>query len=83
MALLTEAEKQRIKSDWLYKGFTQVDLLDEHVCDVINDELDKLRLKRNESGEWDEYEPYAYPHKESELLEKYFVIGQLVFRRHL
>ena len=67
MAFLTDTEKQRIKSDWLYKGFTQVDILDEYVCDILNDELDKLRLKRNENGEWREYEPYAYPHKESEL----------------
>jgi len=73
MTFLAETEKQRIKSDWLYKGFTRVDLLDDHDCDVINDELDKLRLKRNESGDWGEYEPYVYPHKESELLGKHFV----------
>ena len=67
--MMTKTEIQRIKDDWVFKGFTTVDLLTEDECDELNDELDRLRVERNESGNWGEYEPYQYPQRDSELFE--------------
>ncbi len=50
--MMTKTEIQRIKDDWVFKGFTTVDLLTEDECDELNDELDRLRVERNESGNW-------------------------------
>jgi len=76
--MITKAEIQRIKDDWKNKGFTTIDLLTEDECDRLNDELDKMRIERNKSGNWGEYEPYQYPQRDSELLEKYFVNPKLL-----
>ena len=81
--MITKAEIQRIKHDWKNKGFTTIDLLTEDECDRLNDELDRLRIERNKSGNWGEYEPYQYPQRDSELLEKYFVNPKLLEIVHI
>ena len=77
MKYLTQEEIQQMTFDWRYKGFTTINLLTEEECDEINDELEKLRQERQlttkEDGtEWGEWDPFAYPHKSSEKLEKIF-----------
>lgn len=74
---LSEEELQQITFDWRYKGFTVLELITEEECDLINDELSRLRKERTgtESPDgkiWGEWDPFAYPHKLSLLLEKYF-----------
>ena len=74
---LSEEEVQQITFDWRYKGFTTLELLTEEECDVINDELDRLRNERTgtqapDGKIWGEWDPFAYPHKLSPMLEKYF-----------
>ena len=81
--MMTKTEIQRIKDDWVFKGFTTFDLLTEDECDELNDELDRLRVERNEFNNWGEYEPYQYPQRDSELLEKYFVHPKLMEVVHL
>ena len=80
---ITEAEIRRIKDDWVFKGFTTIDLLTEDECDELNEELDRLRIERNKSGDWSEYEPYQYPQRDSELLAKYFVHPKLMEVVHI
>ena len=77
---LTTEEVQQITFDWRYRGFTVLDLLTENECDEINEELDRLRVERNESepGKWQEYEPIMYPHRKSEKIEKLFVHPKLI-----
>ena len=79
MKYLTELEKQQLEFDWRYKGVSILNLLTEEEVDLYADELDnkkirissrKTRIKylKNENNEWGEYDPYMYPHKESQLL---------------
>jgi ectoine hydroxylase-related dioxygenase (phytanoyl-CoA dioxygenase family) len=80
---LTEEEKQQLLFDWRYRGFSTLSLLTEEECDEINDELEKLRKERQlttkENGEeWGEWDPFAYPHKLSEKLEKLFVHPKII-----
>jgi ectoine hydroxylase-related dioxygenase (phytanoyl-CoA dioxygenase family) len=80
---LTQEEIQQMTFDWRYKGFTTVQLLTEEECDEINDELEKLRQERQlttkENGEeWGEWDPFAYPHKLSDKLEKLFVHPKII-----
>lgn len=71
MKYITQSEQERLLHDWKYKGYAIVDILTESEVDAVIDELDKLRVNRNESdNKWGEYEPYMHPHKESELIEK-------------
>ena len=71
---LTELEIQQMSFDWRYRGFTVLELLTEAEVDEINEELDRLRVERNEKepGKWQEFEPIMYPHKESEKIAKLF-----------
>ena len=80
---LSEEEIQQMTFDWRYKGFTTLKLLTEEECDEINDELERLRQERQlttkENGEeWGEWDPFAYPHKLSQKLEKLFVHPKII-----
>jgi hypothetical protein len=46
---LTDLELQQMTFDWRYRGFTVLELLTEEECDLINDELDRLRHERKET----------------------------------
>ena len=68
---LTHIEKEQLVHDWKYKGYAIVDILTESEVDNVIDELNTLRINRNQSDtKWSEYEPYMHPHKESVLVEK-------------
>jgi ectoine hydroxylase-related dioxygenase (phytanoyl-CoA dioxygenase family) len=77
---LSEEEKQQMLFDWRYRGFTTIELLTEAEVEEINDELNRLRLERNETEpeKWQEYEPFMYPHKLSAKLEKLFAHPKLI-----
>jgi len=71
MKYVTQTEAENILHDWKYKGYAIVDLLTEEEVDAVINELDKLRINRNQSDtKWGEYEPYMHPHKESDLINK-------------
>jgi hypothetical protein len=71
MKHLTQIEKEQLVHDWKYKGYAIVDILTESEVDNVIDELNTLRINRNQSDtKWSEYEPYMHPHKESVLVEK-------------
>lgn len=77
MSYLTEEEKQQLSFDWRFRGFSTIQLLTEEECDEVNEELELLRKKRQETtkddgSEWGEYDPFMYPHRESEKLSKLF-----------
>ena len=71
MSHLTDLEKQQLQFDWRYKGVSVLNLLTDAEVDLYAKELEKIRIQRQENdteGEWGEYDPFMYPHKESELL---------------
>ena len=71
MSYLTDIEKQQLQFDWRYKGVSILNLLTEEEVDEYANELEIIRQNRQENdteGEWGEYDPYMYPHKESEKL---------------
>ena len=71
MSYLTELEKQQLQFDWRYKGVSILNLLTESEVDLYVEELERIRINRQENdteGEWGEYDPYMYPHKESKVL---------------
>ena len=48
-----------------------LNLLTESEVDSYAEELERIRIQRQENdtnGEWGEYDPYMYPHKESKKL---------------
>ena len=68
MNYLTEEEKQQLQFDWRYKGVSVLNLLTESEVDSYADELERIRLERQENdteGQWGDYDPFMYPHKES------------------
>ena len=80
---LSDLEIQQMTFDWRYRGFTTLDLLTEEECDEINDELERLRQERKgtltpDGKDWGEWDPFAYPHKISEKLEKLFVHPKII-----
>jgi ectoine hydroxylase-related dioxygenase (phytanoyl-CoA dioxygenase family) len=80
---LTDLELQQMTFDWRYRGFTVLELLTEEECDLINDELDRLRHERKETKtedgkEWGEWDPFAYPHKLSPMIEKIFCHPKII-----
>ena len=80
---LSPEEIQQMTFDWRYRGFTTLPLLTETECDEINEELEKLRQERHlitkETNEnWGEWDPFAYPHKLSQKLEKLFVHPKII-----
>ena len=71
MSYLTDLEKQQLQFDWRYKGVSILNLLTEEEVDLYAEELERIRIRRqeeDENNEWGEYDPYMYPHKESQLL---------------
>ena len=71
MGILTTIEKQQLQFDWRYKGVSVLNLLTDEECDKYCDELERIRQIRqdnNINNEWGEYDPFQYPHKESEVL---------------
>ena len=71
MSYLTELEKQQLQFDWRYKGVSILNLLTESEVDAYFDELEESELideENDKEGEWGEYDPYMYPHKESKVL---------------
>ena len=71
MSYLTDLEKQQLQFDWRYKGVSILNLLTESEVDLYGEELERIRIRRqeqDENNEWGEYDPFMYPHKESELL---------------
>ncbi len=81
---LTESELQQMVFDWIYKGWTVLQLLTEEECDDINEELDRLRKERSQNNSdgneenWGEWDPFPYPHKLSSKLEKLFVHPKII-----
>lgn len=71
MSYLTDLEKQQLQFDWRYKGVSVLNLLTEEEVNLYSEELERIRIRRqehDENNEWGEYDPFMYPHKESELL---------------
>ena len=73
MSYLTDLEKQQLKFDWRYKGVSILNLLTDSEAESMGEELERIRILRQENdtkGEWGEYDPFMYPHKESKILSK-------------
>jgi ectoine hydroxylase-related dioxygenase (phytanoyl-CoA dioxygenase family) len=71
MSYLSQEEKQQLQFDWRYKGVSILNLLTDSEVDSYAEELERIRIQRQEKdteGQWGEYDPYMYPHKESEQL---------------
>jgi ectoine hydroxylase-related dioxygenase (phytanoyl-CoA dioxygenase family) len=73
-------EIERILFDWKFKGYTIIDLLTSEECDLINEDLDHIRNARKYQSDkiWAPYEPYMHPHKDSELINKYFAHPKVI-----
>ena len=72
MSHLSLTEKQQLQFDWRYKGVSILNLLTESETNSISSELERIRVKRQKNdvnGEWGDYDPYMYPHKESKVLD--------------
>ena len=81
MSKLTELEKQQLKFDWRYKGVSVLNLLTEKEVDKYTAELENIRKERKEIdlvGDWEEYDPYQYPHKDSDILKELLVHPKIV-----
>jgi len=81
MSYLTELEKQQLKFDWRYKGVSVLNLLTEEEVDEYNQELERIRLERKEGDteqEWGDYDPFMYPHKQSEKLKELLVHPKII-----
>ena len=73
MSYLTDLEKQQLQFDWRYKGVSILNLLTDSEAESMGEELERIRILRQENdtkGEWGEYDPFMYPHKESKILSK-------------
>jgi ectoine hydroxylase-related dioxygenase (phytanoyl-CoA dioxygenase family) len=65
--------------DWKYRGYLVNNILSQNDVDEINNELNNLRIQRNKKdSSWGEYGIYSHPHKESELILKYFGYPKLI-----
>jgi ectoine hydroxylase-related dioxygenase (phytanoyl-CoA dioxygenase family) len=65
--------------DWKYRGYLVNNILSQNDVDEINNELNNLRIQRNKKDlSWGEYGIYSHPHKESELILKYFGYPKLI-----
>ena len=61
MSYLSNEEKQQLQFDWRYKGVSILNLLTESEVGAMGEELERIRVKRQEEdtdGEWGEYDPY-------------------------
>lgn len=73
MSYLSHEEKQQLLFDWRYKGVSILNLLTEEEVDSYAEELERIRIQRQENdteGQWGEYDPYMYPHKDSDKLSE-------------
>jgi ectoine hydroxylase-related dioxygenase (phytanoyl-CoA dioxygenase family) len=69
---LNDKEIAKILFDWKYKGYTIVNVLSENEVIEVKDELNRLRIERNQKDEsWGEFGMYSHPQKESEVILKY------------
>ena len=81
MSYLTELEKQQLQFDWRYRGVSVLNLLTEEEVDEYNEELERIRIERQENdtdGEWGDYDPFMYPHKQSEKLKELLVHPKII-----
>jgi len=81
MSYLSKEEKQQLLFDWRYKGVSVLNLLTEEEVDEYNQELERIRLERQEGdveGEWGDYDPFMYPHKQSEKLKELLVHPKII-----
>ena len=81
MSYLTELEKQQLLFDWRYKGVSVLNLLTEEEVDEYNQELERIRLERKDGDteqEWGDYDPFMYPHKQSEKLKELLVHPKVI-----
>jgi len=81
MKYLSKEEKQQLLFDWRYKGVSVLNLLTEEEVDEYNLELEKIRLERSQNdsdNEWGEYDPFMYPHKQSEKLKELLVHPKII-----
>ena len=81
MSYLSKEEKQQLLFDWRYKGVSVLNLLTEEEVDEYNQELERIRLERQEGdveGEWGDYDPFMYPHKQSEKLKELLVHPKVI-----
>jgi len=80
---LTTEEIQQMTFDWRYRGWTTLELLTEEEVDEINEELERIRKEREgtfspEGKPWGDYDPFVYPHKISDKLEKLFAHPKVI-----
>jgi len=71
MSYLSNEEKQQLLFDWRYTGVTVLNLLKEEEVDIYLEELERIRIERQENdteGEWGDYDPFMHPHIQSEKL---------------
>tara|TARA_Y100000389_G_C17284953_1_gene424948 strand:- start:45 stop:800 length:756 start_codon:yes stop_codon:yes gene_type:complete len=71
MGYLSNEEKQQLLFDWRYRGVSILNLLTEDEVEVYANELERIRLHRQENdkiNEWGDYDPFMHPHKESTKL---------------
>ena len=81
MSYLSIEEKQQLQFDWRYKGVSILNLLTESEVDSYSNELERIRLERQENdtdNEWGEYDPFMYPHKQSEKLKELLVHPKII-----
>ena len=81
MSYLSKEEKQQLLFDWRYRGVSVLNLLTEEEVDEYNIELERIRLEREKNdteGEWGKYDPFMYPHKESEKLKELLVHPKII-----
>ena len=81
MKYLSKEEKQQLLFDWRYKGVSVLNLLTEEEVDEYNQELERIRLERKEGDteqEWGDYDPFMYPHKQSEKLKELLVHPKII-----
>jgi ectoine hydroxylase-related dioxygenase (phytanoyl-CoA dioxygenase family) len=71
MGYLSNEEKQQLLFDWRYRGVSVLNLLTEEEVGIYAEELERIRLIRQENdkvNEWGNYDPFMHPHKESSKL---------------
>ena len=81
MSYLSDFEKQQLQFDWRYKGVSILNLLTDAQVDLYANELERIRVQRQENdtkGEWGEYDPFMYPHKQSSILEELMVHPKII-----
>ena len=81
MGLLTHIEKQQLAFDWRYKGVAILNLLTESECNKYCAELERIRLERqgnDTEGQWGEYDPFMYPHRESDILKELLIHPKII-----